>query len=141
VEVLGRYSNHADQEERIRRVLELGPEAHSGANSRPPKQVQRRLRPDEIDDLVAQYLAGETIQALAAHHYIHRFTVSQILDRRQIPRRSKGIPPERLSEVIRRYEAGDSMVTIAKLESVSPETIRLALQRSGSKIRRRKGWA
>jgi hypothetical protein len=141
VEVLGRYSNRADQGERIRRVLELRPEARPEVNFHPPKQVQRRLRPDEIDGLIAQYLAGETIQALAAYHCIHRFTVGRILDRRHVPRRPKGIPPKRLSEVVRRYKAGDSMVTIAKSESVSPETIRFALQRSGAKIRKRRGWA
>ena len=139
MEVLGRYSNHADQEERIRRVLELGPVGRSEVNSRPPKQVQRRLCSSEIDELVAQYLAGETIQALATQHQIHRFTVGRLLDRRQVPRHSKGIPQQRLPEVVRRYEAGDSLATIARCELVSPETIRLALQQAGSEIRERNG--
>ena len=139
-EVLGRYSNHTDQVERIRKLLEFGPLGPPEATSRTSKQVQRRLHPSEIDKLVDQYRAGETIQALATQHQIHRFTVGRLLDRRQVARHSKGIPQQRLPEVVRRYEAGDSLATIARYESVSPETIRLALQRAGSEIRERKGW-
>jgi len=140
VEVLGRYSNHRDQVERIRNLLESGPLNRSEAKSRTSKQVQRRLHPSQIDQLVDQYLAGDTIQALAAQFQLHRFTVSRILDRCRVPRHPRGIHQQRLPEVARRYEAGDSLATIAKYESVSPETIRLALQKAGFDLRRRKGW-
>ena len=140
MEVLGRYSNLCDRGERIRQLLEFDLSLPSEAKSRTPKQVQHRLDPGEIDELVAQYLAGETIQVLAARHQIHRFTVSQILDRLRIPRRPKGVLKQRLTDVIRSYESGDSLATIGKRESVNPETVALALRRSGVKIRNRNGW-
>jgi hypothetical protein len=136
VEVLGRYLNHADQGERIRQLLELDGSRSSAARSRTQKQVQHRLSTDEIDELVAKYLSGETIQALAARFKIHRFTVSQLLDRREVSRHSKGVPLQRLQEVIRSYEVGDSLATIAARESVSPETVGLALRKEGVQIRK-----
>jgi len=57
-------------------------ESRDGATIRsrrvPPdgsRQVQRRDPPEEIEELVANYLAGATAVALAAKHSIHRTTV------------------------------------------------------------------
>lgn len=55
------------------------------------RQVERRLAPEEIEELVAGCLAGATTVVLAAKHSIHRTTVLALLERqssRSIPRRS-----------------------------------------------------
>jgi hypothetical protein len=72
---------------------------------------------------VDQYLAGETIQAFANTASDSWNHSRSALDRRQVNRHPKGIPQKRLPEVVRSYEAGDSLATIARHESVSPETI------------------
>ena len=38
---------------------------------RTPKQVQRRLKPDEVSELVSAYRAGEKVSELAARFGIH----------------------------------------------------------------------
>ena len=53
------------------------------------KQVQRRLPPEEIEELVASYLAGATALALAGKHSIHRTTVLALLERHQVSRRGR----------------------------------------------------
>jgi DNA-binding NarL/FixJ family response regulator len=140
VEVIGRYSNHSDQVERIQDILEMVPSGLQRAPLRPPKQVHRRLSPTEVDDLVTQYQAGETVKYLAARHNIHRYTVSSILDRQHVPRRRSGIPSERLHEVVSAYLAGASLAVIGAEMFVDPATVSRALRQAGVSIRPRRGW-
>ena len=63
-----------------------------GSRRVPPdgsRQVQRRLPPEEIRELVAAYLAGATALALAGKHSIHRTTVLALLERHQVSRRGR----------------------------------------------------
>jgi len=48
------------------------------------KQIHRRLRDDQIDDLVAGYKLGSTVYELADQFAINRETVSLILRRRDV---------------------------------------------------------
>ena len=50
-----------------------------------PRQLQHRLKPDEIDQLVEARKAGATIKELAAKFEIHRTTVMEHLKRRSQP--------------------------------------------------------
>ena len=56
MEVLGRYSNHSDQGERVQTLLEIVPGGPAEVKLRTHKQVQHRLRCPEVDDL----LGGDT---------------------------------------------------------------------------------
>jgi hypothetical protein len=67
VEVLGRYSNLRDQGERIQDLLEMIPESPKQAEVRTRRQVQRRLRTDQVDDLVSRYQNGTKVGELATH--------------------------------------------------------------------------
>ncbi|HUD15684.1 MAG TPA: recombinase family protein, partial [Acidimicrobiales bacterium] len=49
VEVLGRYSNHSDQGERLQGLIEMASSGRPKPKTRTTKQVHRRLRPDEMD--------------------------------------------------------------------------------------------
>lgn len=63
--VLGRYSNHADQEgDRIDRVLTSVPPAPSSPVYRPTMHMRRWLVPDKIEELVEAYQAGSTLNQL-----------------------------------------------------------------------------
>ena len=48
---------------------------NKGRLSNPPRQVQRRLKPDQIRELVEGYVAGELIDDLAERFLVHRVTV------------------------------------------------------------------
>jgi DNA-directed RNA polymerase specialized sigma24 family protein len=137
---MGRYSNLRDQGERIHNLSEIVPEGSSEVNPGTLKQVQRRLRPDEIDDLVRQYQAGVNVQELAVSFGIHRDTVSETLTRQGVARRKRGIPSETLDEVIGDYRAGLSLASIGARLSVDPGTVASALRRAGVELRRRRGW-
>jgi DNA-directed RNA polymerase specialized sigma24 family protein len=141
VEVLGRYSNLRDQGERVQAVLQIVQEVTPEVNPRTPRQVQRRLRPDELTELIASYQAGEEVKELALRHNIHRKTVSNILSRHGVDRRSKGIPPEQIDEVVADYGHGLSLVTIGDKWSVDPATVALALRKAGIELRPRRGWS
>jgi hypothetical protein len=140
VEVLGRYSNLCDQGERICALLEMSPEGPVGAKVRTPKQAQHRLSSVETDSLVADYRAGVTVLRLADRYQIHRDTVSEILDRNDIARRPRGIPPELLKEVIETDTLGSSLAAIGKRLSVDPTTVGNALRAAGVSLRPRRGW-
>jgi transposase-like protein len=138
--VLGRYSNLLDQGERVQALLQIVPEGTSEVNLRTPRQVQRRLSPDETTKLIGSYEAGETVKDLALRHGLHRETVSNILTRHGIARRPTGIPTERVAEVIADYENGLSLAAIGAKLSVDPATVSLALCKAGVEPRPRNGW-
>jgi len=84
VEVIGRYSNHLEQGELLEHVLNSVPEGAPGPKTPTRKQVHRRLRDDQIDDLVAKYKRGYTVYQLANEFAINRETVSLTLRRRGV---------------------------------------------------------
>ena len=84
VELIGRYSNPYEQGERLRDLTEMVPKGSPEASASPRKQVHRRLRPAEIEKLVAGYRAGATLCELADRFRLHRATVSSLLERQPI---------------------------------------------------------
>ena len=139
MEVLGRYSNLRDQGERIQTLLQIVPEGTPEVNLRTPRQVQRRLRPDEVTELVASYEAGEIVKELALRHNLHRETVSNILTRHGVARRPKGIPPEMIGQLIADYQSGQSLATLGEKLSVDGATVALTLRKAGIPLRPRRG--
>ena len=93
VEVMGRYSNHADQEERITDLLNTAPVTTIPARTRTIRQVHRRLRPDLVDELLAGYEGGLTTRQLADQFGIGRETESKILSRKGITTRHRPLTP------------------------------------------------
>ncbi|GAG09276.1 unnamed protein product, partial [marine sediment metagenome] len=64
-----------------------------GSAEAPPEEegrlsnpIQRRLCPNDVDDLIAAYCTGAPINELADRYGLHRTTVAAHLDRHQIPR-------------------------------------------------------
>ncbi len=62
VEVMGRYSNQGEMASHVGELsaMDPGPVAPTVRNT--PKQVQRRLDSNEVDQLVADYLEGVRFQ-------------------------------------------------------------------------------
>jgi lambda repressor-like predicted transcriptional regulator len=85
---------------------------------------QRRLTDTGIDDLVARYEAGSTIEILANTFGIHRTTVMAHLERRGVSRRSPGkLTDEMVAEAGRRYVSGETLAQIAAHLGVAPSTL------------------
>ena len=71
--------------------------------------VQRRLTDTGIDDLVARYEAGSTIETLAHQFGVHRTTVMTHLDPHGIPRRApRKLTDQMVTAAAQRYASGDA---------------------------------
>jgi hypothetical protein len=85
--------------------------------------------------LVELYKKGETVKALAALFEVHRDTVSRILNRREVVRRERGVPQDRLEDVITTYRHGSSLDMIAREIGVATNTVAAAVRGAGETIR------
>lgn len=140
VEVLGRYSNHADQGERLRHLLQIVPEGPKRPKTPTIKRVCRRLSEEEIASLVQGYAEGIKVEDLANAFGIDQWTVQKHARLAGLDRRRPRLGPRQTEEAIRLYSQGSSLMVIGKQFGVSPETVRSALTRAGVELRPRRGW-
>jgi hypothetical protein len=96
VEVLGRYSNLADEGERLSYLLQIVPIGPSEAKTRTKKQLRNRLSSAESQALVTAYLAGGSVYGLADQFHVHRNTVSRNLETQGVPRRYRSLQGDTL---------------------------------------------
>ena len=130
MEVLGRYSNQADQGKRIKKVLETPLSDSPTPVSASIKKVHRRLQAGELDKLAEAYLAGATLVELGERFRTHRATVASELERLGVARRYRLVEGERLGLAIQSYQNGESVAKIGNELGVSGETVRKALIRA-----------
>jgi len=135
VEVIGRYSNHCDQGERLQRLLKVVPNGSAQVNVGTRKQVHRRLRLAEIEELVAGYLAGATVYQLATRFRIHRATASLLLERQGVARRNRPLSPAQIDQAIELYATGQSLANVGRQLGCDANTVRLALVKGGVRMR------
>ncbi len=136
---LGHYSNPA-----------LGqPTADSSAaveRTTPPTpraQLPRRLQTIEVDEMVAAYLAGDTVNDLAQRFGVHRTTVMAHLTRRAAKRPEISTvkwDDETLVAAAHLYTSGASLSRVGERFGVHASTIANRFQRAGVPIRPRRGW-
>lgn len=140
VEVLGRYSNHADQQKRLRHLLQIEPEPPERSKPRTPKRVCKKLSPEDIRQLVEAYRSGQLVEQIANDLAIDQWTVQKHARRAALPRRSPRLGPRQLEEARDLYESGRSLKWLGTHFNVSPETVRAAFIRNGIRLRKRRGW-
>ena len=136
MEVIGRYSNPPHRASDLGELLsKVGVAPTNWGNSVPERQHQRRLRDQEVDQLVEDYLAGATVFELAAKNRIHRTTVSGLLERRGVKRRWRVLEAADIDRATSLYATGLSCASIARILGVHASTVYLALTRVGMKMR------
>lgn len=101
-------------------------------------QVQNRLSPEQVAELVLAYQAGTTVNELARAYGINRTTVLEHLRRQGIQRRR----PRRLQQVdidkaVKLYASGASVNSVAYELRVGPTTVRRVLRQARVELRRR----
>lgn len=101
------------------------PEAVGSIVSHAPKQVQRRLDPDQTLQLIAAYLQGQSVSQLARDWKIHRTTIMEHLQRHDVPTRphKRKMTDQQVIEAAKRYRAGDSLATIGNHYGVDAKTM------------------
>lgn len=104
--------------------------------------VQRRLSESTIDDLVSAYLAGSSIDSLAAKLGVNRTTIISHLDRSGIERRKsvRKMTDRSVRQAAKCYEAGESLKVVAARFGVDAKTLAREFRRACVPIRRRRGW-
>jgi predicted DNA-binding protein YlxM (UPF0122 family) len=140
VEVIGRYSNHPDQGELLEEVLGLDPVGGVQPKTPTKRQVHRRLREAQIEDLVEAYKHGFTVYQLADQFAINRETVSLILRRRNVAIRHRSLGPKQVAEASMLYADGLSLVRVAEELGVTRGAVNTALRTAGIPLRPRRGW-
>ena len=142
VEVLGCYSNRArwtiEKFDVIRDALDRIDAAElRRPPTKKPRPTQRyrltdRFTPDELDQLVARYKAGETSTALARESGIAKSTFLRLLSERGVGTRPRGLTPGKEEEILRLRKQGMIIREIAKKVGCSYDTARLFLLASTS---------
>lgn len=106
------------------------------------RQKQRRLDPDQILELVSQYLDGQSVRQLTEAWGIHRTTVLDHLQRHDVPRRvsKRKMTDAMVREAAKHYNAGRSLATLGQRYSVDPQTVSRELKKAGIQIRPPGRW-
>jgi transposase-like protein len=99
------------------------------------RQTQRRLNPEQVDQLIAEYQTGDSMLQLAKRWGLHRTTVAEHLRRAGVVVKQRGVPPEWLHEAIRLYKDGWSCQRLAERFRCDDETVRQTLKRHGVQLR------
>jgi len=103
------------------------------ARSKCPKpslhRTQKRLDPERIARLIADYEAGEPVNNLAMAYGIHRSTVLEHLKRQGIRGRRTRLTPPDIEKIVGLCAAEESVEAIAHDLRVGDTTVRRALKK------------
>ena len=99
------------------------------------EMAQTLLRPEQVDDLVAQYREGATLVELASLFGVNRRTVATHLTRREVTIRRGRFDPSRIHEAADLYLSGLTLVEVGMKVGAGPQAVRQALASHGVVIR------
>lgn len=97
--------------------------------------AQTLLRPEQVDELVAQYRRGATLVELASVFGVNRRTVATHLTRREVTIRRGRFDPSRMHEAADLYLSGLTLVEVGVKVGAGPQAVRRALASHGVVIR------
>ena len=111
---------------------------------RPVRQLQgqRRLKANEISDLIAQHEAGKSVRELTVEFGINRETVLEHLKRAGVARRPsvRKLTDTQVLEASQRYQDGLSLTKVPYEFAVDAGTIRREFTKAGIPVRPRRSW-
>jgi transposase-like protein len=137
---MGSYSNPSFVS-RLRTILAGQDRDPVSDRSTETRQIQRRLSPEDVAELVAAHEEGASQQELAARFGIFRTTVAAHLKRHGLTSRRGGLTAKQITEAIQLYNSGWSLAKIAAHFGVYPTSIYYRLRKIGVQIRPRPGWS
>jgi hypothetical protein len=106
---------------------------------RRPRQQQRRLGPEQVDEVVARYIAGASIDALAREYRINGTTVISHLERNGVERRRnpRKMTDGKVRAAADRYATGISLAAVAVEFGVCDRTLRREFMNAAIETRSR----
>lgn len=92
----------------------------------------------QVEDLVATYRAGATVQGLARQFAVHRTTVMAVLDRQQVQRRVQGrvLSGEEIERACQLYHDGLNLRAVGAELGADYRVVRRGLLAAGVRLRR-----
>ncbi len=100
-------------------------------------KTQTFLSPAEVDELVALYEQGMTLEQLGERFGVYHRTVTAHLVRRSVPMRVRGLAVADTRAAVRLYKKGLTLVEVGLRFGVSQQAVRRALAAEGVEIRPR----
>ena len=135
VEVMERYCNQGEMASHLGELSAMNPGPVAPTVRNTPKQVQRRLDSNKVDQLVADYLAGAKVRDLADLFQISRNTVLEHVSRAGVRKHYPALIPEQVDEAAQLYRSGQSLVSVGEHFGVNVSTVRTALLKVGVEMR------
>lgn len=105
----------------------------------PVRNLRRRLSPQQIEELVARYNAGEDTPALSHAFGISRGGLRKLLLAEGVSFRKQPMTPQDAERAIRMYEGGATIKEVVAQIGYSFSTIRRMLHTNGVYVRERGG--
>ena len=95
------------------------------------------MSPPQRDELLADYQAGVTVQAIATKFRVHRSTVSEFVRRAGLPVRESGLSAKDRGGAASLYDVGLTLAQVAEQMAVGVEAVRSAVLAEGGQTRPR----
>ncbi|MCB1282002.1 MAG: helix-turn-helix domain-containing protein [Salinibacterium sp.] len=126
VELLSGYSNFGQALARLTAKLDRAPGEGRSENPESAERTQRhtRLRPRQLEELTAAYVAGATAVNLARRFGVHPDTVRSAVTAAGVRRWPRRLTPSDVMVAIKMRDEGESMRAIGRHLGASPETIK-----------------
>lgn len=109
------------------------------AQEKAVRSLRRRLSPQQIEELVSRYNAGEDTPALSRAYGISRGGLRKLLLSRGVSFRKQPMTPEDAERAMRLYEHGLTIKEVVDQVGYSFSTVRRLLHASGVVVRERGG--
>lgn len=131
VRLLGRYVNSATEAKKIRDLSDRAASEHVERPHVEPRKTFSKLRPDQIDEILARYEARERTVDIARDFGIDAATIRHLRRRMQIPARRPGMSDAEIDKAAEPCESGLSLRQVTFKVGFSSNTIKKELTRRG----------
>jgi len=138
----GTYYNPKQQVTTLESLIKSLPDPSEPFARRYLATLTRTARPlaaERADELVAAYVAGQPVRDLAERFRVSQETVNQIVRKRGIPLRSRGLSPEQVDQAEHLYADGWSLARIGKHFGVDARTVHRRLLERHTRMRSQSG--
>jgi len=140
VELVGRYSKIPPLPKRS--LITSSDSRHIGQERQSVRRIYpvvRRLGPEVVAQLVADYQAGRTTGELVTQYRISHGSVVRLLHQHDVVMRNQGLSAEQIEQAAQLYRDGLSVAAIGKIFEIDGTTAWTALKKSGVQMRPGRG--
>ena len=138
VDILGRYSKHPKQV--IPTPVPASPIAHQRPAHKPPHRLDRKVSPEIIAQLVAEYESGVPSTHLTMIYGLGKGSVLKLIKEAGVQTRNHGWLQENFVEAATLYRDGLSPAWVAERFGCSVNSVRKEFRSNGVPSRLPNGW-